>query len=64
MNDCDLNIEMCVQEVNVGGHVVDTGITMKCEKGDVTKGGGKGTVERNESRADQLARLRDENPDS
>jgi len=64
MNDCDLNIEMCVQEVNVGGHVVDTGITMKCEKGDVTKGGGKGTVERNETREQQLKRLREENPDS
>ena len=64
LQGCDLNIEMCVQEVTVGGSVVDSGITMKCEKGDVTKGGGKGTVERNETREQQLERLRKENPDS
>jgi hypothetical protein len=30
---CELNIDMCINEVNVGGHVVDTGIVQNCDKG-------------------------------
>ena len=64
LNDCDLNIDLCIQEVNVAGHVVDTGINMKCEKKDIEEGGGKGEVDREETETEQLERLRKENPDS
>lgn len=36
---CDLKIDMCIQEVKVAGHAVDTGINMNCDKEG--KGGGK-----------------------
>ena len=29
--DCALNLDFCVQELNVGGHIVDSEITMNCD---------------------------------
>jgi len=29
--DCALNLDFCVQELNVGGHILDSEINMKCE---------------------------------
>jgi len=42
---CELNIDMCINEVNVGGHVVDTGIVQNCDKGEKGGKGGKGNDE-------------------
>lgn len=29
--DCALNLDFCVQELNIGGHLVDSEVTMNCE---------------------------------
>jgi len=29
--DCALNLDFCVQELNVGGHILDSEINMNCE---------------------------------
>jgi hypothetical protein len=46
---CDLKIDMCIQEVNVAGHAVDTGINMNCdkeEKGGKGEGGSEGDAKK------------------
>jgi len=47
VDNCALNLQVCVQDVKVAGHLVDSGIEVKCEqKQEVTTSGqdGESTV--------------------
>lgn len=42
---CDMNLQLCIQDVKVAGHLVDSGINVTCNNKQETGGGGGGDTD-------------------